>query len=152
MAIACSSDKMFVRLSGAMGRPEMATDDNYATTAARIERRSEVNGIVTDWTSRMTRVEVQTICDKFDVPCGPVNSIADIFEDPQYAARKNLLSVTSERAGEVVIPGILPVLSETPGAFSHVGPAFGEHTAEIYAELLGLSGSEIDRLRQKKVI
>ncbi len=152
VAIACSSDKMFVRLTGAMARPEMATDDHYATTAARIERRAEVNGIVTDWTKRMTRAEVQTICDKFDVPCGPVNSIADIFEDPQYAARKNLLSITSERAGEVVIPGILPVLSETPGEFSHVGPAFGEHTTEIYAELLGLSDSEIDRLRQKKVI
>ena len=70
-----------------MGRPELTAADRYATTAQRIAARSEVNGIVADWAATMTMAELGTACDAADVPWGPINSIADIFADPQIAAR-----------------------------------------------------------------
>jgi crotonobetainyl-CoA:carnitine CoA-transferase CaiB-like acyl-CoA transferase len=98
VAIACTSDKIFARLAEAMGRPEMAAG-GMATTAGRIARREEVNGLVADWVAGLTTAELGAACDAADVPWGPINSIADIFEDPQFAARGNLLRVlTSARA------------------------------------------------------
>ena len=152
VAIACSSDKMFERLVAAMDKPEMAADRRYAKAHARIEHRDFMNEFVSTWTSAQTQSQVLAVCEAFDVPCGPVHSIADIFNDPQYAARENLLQLVNTRAGDVVLPGILPALSETPGRFSHVGPALGEHNAAVYAELLDLSMTELDTLREKGVI
>ena len=84
IALACSSDKMFERLAIAMGRPDLAAPDAFGTTAARLARRDEVNGFVTDWVGALDYDRLMAECDRFGVPCGPIMSIADIFEDPQY--------------------------------------------------------------------
>jgi crotonobetainyl-CoA:carnitine CoA-transferase CaiB-like acyl-CoA transferase len=87
------------------------------------------------------------------VPIGKVNSIADIFEDEHFQARGNLARIcTEEGLGEVVIPGVVPTLSETPGRISNLGPPLGNATYEVLRELLGISAQEIKRLRQHKII
>ena len=85
-------------------------------------------------------------CEAGELPCGPLNSIADIFADPQYAARENMAR-TATRAGEIVLPTAIPRLSETPPAFAHAGPALGEHTGEILGRILGMTEHEIEALR-----
>jgi crotonobetainyl-CoA:carnitine CoA-transferase CaiB-like acyl-CoA transferase len=86
------------------------------------------------------------------VPAGPINTIADIFQDPQFAARQNLVEVFDPREGRVVVPNVLPKLSETPGELKWLGPDLGQHNDEIYCGLLGLSADEVERLKREGII
>lgn len=151
VALACSSDKMFERLAGAMARPELAVSAKYSTSSARIAHRDEVNGMVSDWFRTMTTQEALATCERWEVPCGRLNSIADIFDDPQYAARGNLMRVPSH-AGEITVPSSLPAMSDTPPRFAHAGPALGEHTRSVLTSVLGLGEDDITRLESLKAI
>lgn len=70
--------------------PELAAPDRFGHIAARLEARGQVNGIVADWTRTLTRDEVLVRCAEFEVPCGPVYAVDEIFEDPQSAAAPRL--------------------------------------------------------------
>ena len=72
---------------------------------------------------------------------GKLNSIADIFADPHFRARGNLLEMEEEGLGKVVIPGVVPTLSETPGRVTNLGPRLGEATYEVMRELLDLTAA-----------
>jgi len=152
IAIACTSDKMFARLASAMGRPELAADERYATTAARVERREEVNALVAQWSAGLTREQALARLRDGEVPSGPIYSIADIFEDPQFAAREDFVRVGDHRAPPIAIPATMPKLSATPGGIEHLGPALGEHNDAVYGDLLGLSGEERAALTERGVI
>lgn len=152
VAVACTSDKMFERLAQVMGRPELAAEDMFKTTRQRLARHKEVDGIVAAWMHSMPRDAVLEACNAGDVPCGPINSIADIAEDPHFQARANLITLVDELVGEVVIPNVMPRLSATPGRINTLGPALGAHNDAIYGELLGLSPEQRAALRDAKVI
>ena len=143
---------MFERLAGAMGQPELATDQRYARMAARLERRDEVNAIVAQWVGSLTRNELMSICLEADVPCGPINSIADIFADPHYAARGNLVKVPDAELGELVLPSIVPRLSLTPGKIDHLGRHKGADTEAVLRDWLGLDQAHILALRDREII
>jgi succinyl-CoA:(S)-malate CoA-transferase subunit A len=93
---------------------------------------------------------VLDLCLAEEVPAGKVNSIADIFADEHFLARGNLASVPSDELGEVVVPGVVPTLSATPGRIDHLGPPLGNATTEVLQGLLGLHADELARLRQHK--
>jgi len=152
VSIACTSDRMFDRLAKVMEQPELAGSDMYQTTAQRIASRETVDGLVTEFTRSYRQSEVLQRCTDGDVPCGAINSVADIFEDPQFEARENLLRFVDPEAGEIVIPGVIPKLSKTPGRVKHVGPPIGNGIDSIYGDLLGMSASEIAALKEKGVI
>ncbi len=151
IAIACSNDDMFARLAQAMGRPELAAEDRYGPKLARLADRDAVNGIVTEWVGSLTCEEALTKCREERVPAGPLYSIADIWEDEQYAHRQNIVMKES-RIGELAVPGALPSLSETPGEIRWLGPSLGAHTDEVLQELLDLTAEEIGTLRTQGVI
>ena len=152
VSIACTSDRMFERLAKVMEQPELARPDMYQMTAQRIASRETVDGLVTEFTRSYRQSEVLQRCTDGDVPCGAINSVADIFEDPQFEARENLLRFVDPEAGEIVIPGVIPKLSKTPGRVRHVGPPIGNGIDSIYGDLLGMSASEIAALKVKGVI
>ena len=152
VAIACTTDKMFERFAAVMGQPELAAADRYGNQRKRLAARDEVNRLVIAWVGSLTREEVMQRCIDGEVPVGKVNSIADIFKDPHFQARGNLARLKEEGLGEVVIPGVVPTLSETPGRIANLGPPLGNATYEILRELLGLSAQEIRRLRQRKIV
>ena len=91
-------------------------------------------------------------CIDGEVPIGKVNSIADIFADEHFQARGNLARIEEEGVGEVVVPGVVPTLSETPGRISNLGPPLGNATYEVLRELLDISAQDIKQLRQRKII
>jgi succinyl-CoA:(S)-malate CoA-transferase subunit A len=91
-------------------------------------------------------------CLAKQVPVGKLNSIADIFADPHFQARGDLLEIEEEGLGKVVIPGVVPTLSETPGRVTNLGPRLGEATYEVMRELLDLTAAEIASLRQQRII
>ncbi len=153
VAIACATDKLFTRLAQAMGRPELASHTIYGDQKARLEHRHDVNEIVRDWCGSLTREEVLKRCFETGAPAGPLNSIADIFGDRQFHARRNLVAIEDEDVGEtVMVPSVIPRLSETPGRIKHLGPRLGAHTEEVLKDLLGLNDCEIEELRRQRVI
>ena len=135
-----------------MERPELASSRLYGEQRKRLAARDEVNRIVIEWVGSLSRDEVLNRCLEKEVPIGKVNSIADIFEDEHFQARGNLARLEEPGLGEVVVPGVTPRLSLTPGQISNLGPPMGNATYEIMRELLGLSAEEIKQLRQRKII
>lgn len=152
VALACSSDKIFEKLALAMDRPDLVAPGSYETMQARVDNRDFINGIVSAWIGGQTRDELMAICLAKEIPCGPVNSIADIFADPHFAARGSMVSVPDPQAGNVVIPAALPRLSKTPGRVAHLGRRHGADTEDVYRELLGLSSEELAALKARGVV
>jgi formyl-CoA transferase len=153
VVIAANQDAVFRRLCGAMGRPELADDPRYATHVARGENQEEVDGLVAEWAARHDAHEIDRILNDAGVVCGPIYSIAEIFEDPQFRAREMLVEHVDPDFGPYVGPGIVPKFSETPGAVRWSGTwEEGSHNEEIYCGLLGLSPSELEGLREDGIV
>ncbi|MDO9435370.1 CaiB/BaiF CoA-transferase family protein [Hydrogenophaga sp.] len=152
IAIACTSDKIFARLAAAMGVPEFADAGKWGTIRQREAEREGVDAYVGKWTSSLTRDQILALCDQFQVPCGPVYAIDEIFEDPQYKARGNIAFVKDERVGELAVPNVVPRMSDTPGGITGLGPRLGAHNEEIYAGRLGLSADDIRSLQKEGTI
>jgi crotonobetainyl-CoA:carnitine CoA-transferase CaiB-like acyl-CoA transferase len=153
VAVSCATDKLFGRLAAAMGRPELASHSIYGTQAVRLEHRHDVNEIVRDWCGSLSRDEVLARCHATDTPAAPLNDIADIFGDRQFHARRTLVAVDEpETAETVIVPAVVPRLSETPGTIRSLGPRLGAHTDAVLQELLGCTPDEVAELRRKRVI
>ena len=152
VALACSSDKIFERLAILMEQPELARPDRYATNPQRLAGRGEINATIARWIGDHSLKDVIARCDRAGVPCGPVMGIDDIFSDPQYAARGDLVTVNDARVGEIVVPVSVPMLSETPAVLRHLGGALGADTDTILRTLLGLDARAIAMLREQRAI
>jgi crotonobetainyl-CoA:carnitine CoA-transferase CaiB-like acyl-CoA transferase len=152
VALACTTDRMFARLCDAMERPELAEESKWGLLRHRLAERTDVDSVVGHWTGTRPRETVMALCLEFEVPAAPLNTIADIFEDPQFQARGNLQEVADAVLGNVVVPGVVPKLSATPGRVEHLGPRLGEGNGRIYGGLLGLSEAELAELKGKGVI
>ena len=152
VAIACTNDKIFQRLADMVGQPELGGSGKWGSIAKREADREAVDNFVSDWMRRFTAAEILKMCAEAQVPCGPVNSIRDIFEDPQFAARENMIKLPVEGLGEIVVANVVPRLSETPGSVDRAGPKLGEHTEEILSSLLDLDRKRITELQRRGVI
>jgi len=152
VAIACTNDKMFERLTRVMGEPELADPASYGLKKNRVRDRDIVNALVTAFTKRHPRDEVIRLCSEGDVPCGKVCSIADIFEEEQFWVRDTLMRVPDERIGDLAVQGTIPKLSDTPGSIEHLGREMGHDTESVLTSLGGVSATELDALRKEGVI
>jgi len=153
VVIAANIDNVFRRLCEAMGRPELADDRRYATHGARGENQDELEELVGEWASRHTAREIDDVLNAAGVICGPINTIADIFEDPQFQARDMLVPHHDPEFGAYIGPGVVPKLSHTPGSVRWSGTwDEGSHNREIYGDVLGLSDDEIDALIEEGVL
>ena len=152
IAIACTTDKMFERLAEAMEKPELASESLYGDQHKRLAARDLVNQVVVEWIGSLERDVVMQRCLDKQVPVGSVNSISDIFADEQFQARGNLARVEAEGVGEVVVPGVVPTLSESPGRIANLGPPLGNATYDIMRDLLGLAADEIEQLRKRRIL
>ena len=152
VAIACTSDKIFERLALAMGVPEFGGDGKWGTITQREAERSVVDDFVGAWSLTLTREQVLSTCESFQVPCGSVYSIDEIFVDPQYAARENIKYMKDAFGQEHAVPNLVPRLTDTPGKIRSLGPALGQHNDEVFRGRLGLSAERIAELVNKGVI
>lgn len=151
VAIACSHDDMFVRLAKAMGDPDLASPDLFGPKAARMKARDEVNALVSGWVGSLSRDEVIKRCVDAEVPAGPLYSIADIVDDPQYLHR-GTITTTESRIGPLSVPNVIPALSDTPGEIRWLGRELGSDTDSVLQEHLARTPSEIATLRADGVI
>ena len=105
------------------------------------------------WVGARDATEALAALDAAEVPCALVNSVRDLFEDPQIKARENIVAVPDPRLGTVQMPAVVPRLTATPGEIRHAGPReLGRDNEEIYLGRLGLERAEYDRLRAAGVV
>jgi len=152
LCIVAAGDGLFPRLARAMKREDLLTDARFASLAERAENGDAINQIVADWVATHTAAEIEALLLAAQVPVGRALNIAEIFADPHYAARGDIVVVDDPTIGPVRMQGIYPRLSETPGSVRRGAPKLGEHNQEVYGDLLGLSADEIAELRRSGVI
>lgn len=151
IALAPADDAFFGRLADALGLAELKTDPLYATQTARVANRTRINAIVGGkLAANSTAYWVETL-NKAGVPCGPVNSIAEVFQDPQILAQQMVLDVDQPGHGPVRMLGFPIKFSGSPCQVRRPAPRLGEHSDEILDEL-GFAASEREALRQNGVI
>jgi formyl-CoA transferase len=153
MVIAANADKVFGRLCEAMGQAELAQDPRFVTHVARGEHQEELEGIVAEWAGRHTAAEIDAVLNEAGVICGPIYTIADIFEDEQFKARGMLVEHNDPEFGSYIGPGIVPKFSETPAEVRWSATwDEGSHNEDVYGGLLGLSGDELAQLKEGGVL
>jgi formyl-CoA transferase len=153
VVIAANAENLWERLCKVMDREDLMTDPRFVDHRSRGVHQDELDAIVGDWAAQRTATEIDRQLNEAGVVCGPVYSIADIFEDPQYAAREAIVTMHDPELGELRAPAVHPKLSGTPGAAAWTGPwPMGRHNGEIYGDLLGLGADELARLREDGVI
>ncbi|WP_445215426.1 CaiB/BaiF CoA transferase family protein [Bradyrhizobium sp. Pa8] len=151
VVIAGNSDAIFKRLMQVVGRPDLADDPALASNDGRVRSNALLDSAIAAWTSERTMDEILARLDAADVPAGRIYSVADIVDDPHYAAREMILP--TELPGDVTVkmPGIAPKLSDTPGAVRWSGPTLGQHTDEVLTSL-GLQAGDIAQLRRSGAV
>ena len=150
--IAGNADTVFGRLAQAIGHPEWAEDERYATHHARGERQEELDELISDWSRERSASEVLEAMRAAGVPAGKVYTAEDMMNDPHYAARENIVGIEDPEIGEVPMQNVVPRLTETPGSVDWTGPALGEHNEEVYGGLLDFGEDEMDGLRERGTI
>jgi formyl-CoA transferase len=153
IVIAANADGVFRRLCDAIGSPELADDERFATHLARGDNQDEIEGIIADWARERDVAEIDRVLNEAGVICGPIYTIEDIFEDPQYQARDMLLEHVDPEFGPYIGPGIVPKLTRTPGAVRWSATwDEGSHNQDVYGGLLGLTDDELAELREEGVL
>ncbi len=153
VVIAANADNVFRRLCEAMGQPELAADERFSTHLARGDHQEEIEGVVAEWAGRHDAEEIHRVLNDAGVICGPIYTIADIFEDEHFRAREMLVEHVDPEFGPYIGPGIVPKFSETPGEIRWSAPwEHGSHNPEVYGDLLGISDEELRELAEEGVL
>ncbi len=151
LIIGANGDAIFKRLMHAIGRSDLADDPQLASNAGRDVRAIELYGVIDAWVGANDAEIVLRVAAEADVPASRINSVADMFADPQFLARQMLEVAQLPDGKEFRIPGVVPKLSATPGETRWIGPGLGEHTDTVLARL-GYPPEEVVRLRGDGVI
>lgn len=152
MILAVGNDGQFARFCQAAGRSEWAEDERFRSNAARLAHRAELVEMIRRVTlTRSTRAWVQLL-EQHAVPCGPINTVREVFEDPQVRARGMQIAMTHPKAGQVPLVASPIRLSDTPVTYRHAPPQLGQHTLELLASHLGLSAQQMQAYRDSGVL
>jgi formyl-CoA transferase len=150
--IAANQDTVFNRLAAGMGRPELATDERYATHGARGAHQQELDDLIAEWTATLTAADLEAILEEHGVPYGGIYRAPEIMADPHIAAREALVEVKHPEFGPITMQNVAPKFSETPGSVDWVGPELGEHNDEVFGDLLGIDAPTRAAMAERGII
>jgi formyl-CoA transferase len=151
VVIGANGDAIFKRMMNAIGRADLANDASLADNAGRVNRTEELDAAIGAWTRANTLDHVLVVLEKADVPAGRIYSIKDIVADLQYQARGMIEQHRLGDGEELLLPGVVPKMSATPGGTKWIGPKLGEHTAAVLSEL-GFDDAAQSGLRSRGII
>lgn len=136
--IGANGDAIFGRLCQAMGRPELAADERYATHLARGRNQTELDDLIAEWTRTLTVDELDRLMIEYAVPAGRIYDAEDMMADPHFKAREAIITVDDPVLGPTPMQGVFPKLSATPGSVRRPAPReVGQDTKDILARWLG---------------
>ncbi len=151
--IGANQDAVFGRLCDAMGRPDLAKNERYATHIARARNLRELDEIIAEWTKTLAVEELEALMIKHSVPAGKIYRAPEMLEDPHFAAREALVEVETPKWGKFKMQNAFPKLSNTPSSIRSVAPTeIGQHNDEIYRGVLGMNDAEIAALKDARAI
>ena len=151
VVIGANADSIFKRMMRAIGRDDLADDPGLAHNDGRVARTEEIERAIGDWTARCDLDEILRVLGAAEVPSAKIYDIADIVADPHYQARGMFERLQLSDGQELLVPGIVPKLSETPGTTQWLGPELGAHTSEVLSAL-GYDAEAVAALRSEGVI
>lgn len=153
VVIAANADGVFRRLCEAIGMPELVDDPRFKTHIARGRNQEEIEGIVREWAAEHDAEEIDRILNEANVICGPIYTIADIFDDQHFWEREMLIKQDDPELGELVAPGVIPKFADTPGKVRWSAAwEEGSHNQEVFGEMLGIADVELDDLKDEGII
>jgi crotonobetainyl-CoA:carnitine CoA-transferase CaiB-like acyl-CoA transferase len=152
MILAIGNDGQFARFSEVAGHPEWAADERFATNRDRVENRATLLPLLRQATVFRTTREWMEALEQAGVPCGPINRIDQVFDDPQVKARQLCVKLPHPVAGEVPLVANPIRFSASPVEYRRAPPLLGQHTDEVLADWLGLSAVERQRLKDEHII
>ncbi len=134
--VAVGNDGQFARFVSVLGRPELAQDERFRTNAGRVGRRAELVPLLTELTLKFTREDLLSVLEQQGVPAGPINTVADVFADPQVLARGMKIDLPAPHAKGGAIPSVRSpiVMNGQPMAAERPSPRLGEHTDEVLSD------------------
>jgi len=150
--VACGNDNLFRKFCDAAGCPELAQDPRFATNGKRVENRAEITRCIQQIFENKTTAEWLRRLEAAGVPNGPINDIAQVFEEPQVKARGVKIALDHSAAGKLPMVASPMRFSGTPLEYRLPPPLLGEHTDEVLRGLLGKSEAEIARLRAEEIV
>jgi formyl-CoA transferase len=151
VVVAGNGDAIFKRLMNAIGRADLANDPQLERNDGRVRRTAEIDGAIQQWCEQRDIDSALAVLDAADVPVSRIYSVADMFADPQFAARGMIERHPLPDGSALAVPAVTPKLSATPGGTRWLGPAVGEHTGQVLGEL-GFSLEQIEALRKSGAI
>ncbi len=152
MILAVGNDGQFAKLAGVAGHPEWAVMAEFATNRARVENRAAFEKAFTAVSVTRTTRDWVAALERAGVPCGPINSLKEVFEDPQVVARGTRITLPHPAGVDISLVANPIRMSATPAQYRSAPPTLGQHTEAVLTERLGLSAAEIERLAAQGVI
>ena len=152
MILAIGNDGQFARFCEVAGRPEWASDPRFATNPQRVANRVELIRLLRQLTIARSTQEWIALLETAGVPCGPINRIDAVFEDPQVRERGMRIDMPHALAEKVALVANPIRLGASPVSYRSAPPTLGQHTDEVLAQWLGLRGSEVEALHRAQVI
>ena len=154
MVLSVGNDPTFVRFCQNTGLEHLLTDERFATNASRVANRQLVTDTLTPVMKTRTTTEWVDMLEALKIGCGPINTLKEVFADPQVQARGVVVEMPREGAegGRVQVIANPVRLSETPANYRLSPPLLGEHTDEVLGEVLGLGKDEIAGLRERGIV
>ncbi|MEE9580882.1 MAG: CoA transferase, partial [Nitrosomonadaceae bacterium] len=150
--IAANQDTVFKRFAEAMGRPELAEDERYATHGARGKHQQELDDMIAEWTKTMTAAELRELMNEYGVPNGKIYRAPDMLEDIHFKAREAIITMPHPAFDELKMHNVFPKLSDMPGKVKWCGPELGQHNDEIYCDLLEMEKQLVAELTDKGIL
>ncbi len=147
----CTTPEMFRALCATIGRPEVVEDPRFKERRERVKYIEELTRIIEDWTSKRDKREVMRLMGEAGVPCGAILDSLELLSDPHMRERGMVVTVDHPVRGEFTMPGCPVKLEDSPAEVT-AAPLLGQHNAEIYGEMLGLSPAEIEQLKQGGIV
>ncbi len=145
--IGANQDAVWARLAEAMGQPELARDPRYVDHVSRGRNQIELDARIEAWTKGLTVAELEELMIRHSIPAGKMYRAPEMLADPHFAAREAIVEIETDRWGPLKMQNAFPKLSRTPSSIRTAAPdKIGQHNAEVYGELLGLSESELTDL------
>ena len=152
VAISTNAPAIVKRVMTLCGGKVAAEDPRFQTPQDRVAHIDEVDGIVASWIGRHDLQVVLEEFEKAEAAIGPAYDIGQIFQDPQYQARGDIIEVPDEDLGPIKMTNAFPFMSETPAEIRHAGPRKGEHNRDILVGELGLNEQDLAKLEKDGVI
>jgi len=151
-AVAVATDEEWQGFKKALGSPPWAEDKRFATPAARLKNKQALDELIEGWTKTRPAEEVMALLQKNGVAAGVVQNARDLAQDPQLKERGFFIELDHPEMGKIISDATPIRLSDTPPGYSRPAPLPGQDNDYVYGELLGLSGGEINRLKEQRVI